>query len=103
MSARRVVVPAASTGSLTAPWSAPDATPTTAPTVVTAVADATANPRTEIRLTRFPSHIAHGVTSRAQSCPWRWPPSLQSPGGAGPAGLPSPGARVVLRATCGEL
>src|SRR6478735_9543680 len=35
----------------------PDATPTTAPTVVTAVADATANPRTEIRLTRCPSSI----------------------------------------------
>ncbi|GAA2922244.1 hypothetical protein GCM10020221_18010 [Streptomyces thioluteus] len=34
------------------------ATPTTAPTVVTAVAEATANPRTEIRLTRFPSSIA---------------------------------------------
>ena len=40
----------------------PDATPTTAPTVVTAVADATANPRTEIRLTRFPSSIARLVT-----------------------------------------
>ncbi|EFL02365.1 conserved hypothetical protein [Streptomyces sp. SPB78] len=36
----------------------PEATPTTAPTVVTAVAEATANPRTEIRLTRFPSSVA---------------------------------------------
>src|SRR5215212_11865104 len=36
----------------------PEATPTTLPTAVTAVADATANPRTEIRLTRFPSSIA---------------------------------------------
>src|SRR2546430_12050542 len=56
MSARTVVAPAASMGS--GPLSAPDATPTTAPTVVTAVAEATANPRTEIRLTRFPSSIA---------------------------------------------
>jgi hypothetical protein len=31
----------------------PEATPTTLPTAVTAVAEATANPRTEIRLTRF--------------------------------------------------
>ncbi|GGP91167.1 hypothetical protein GCM10010233_03660 [Streptomyces pseudogriseolus] len=36
----------------------PEATPTTLPTAVTAVAEATANPRTEIRLTRFPSSIA---------------------------------------------
>jgi hypothetical protein len=56
MSARSVESAAvASKLSLEAAAGLPAATPTTAPTVVTAVADATANPRTEIRLTRFPS------------------------------------------------
>ncbi|GGU73082.1 hypothetical protein GCM10010275_04560 [Streptomyces litmocidini] len=46
-----------------------------APTVVTAVAEATANPRTEIRLTRFPSSTPAQVTTRAKSCPWHWSPT----------------------------
>src|SRR3954469_131063 len=83
MSARRVVVPAASTGSLTAPWSAPDATPTTAPTVVTAVADATANPRTEIRLTRFPSSIARLGDLADAIVPLTLVPPCSGPAGAG--------------------
>ena len=58
----------------------PEATPTTLPTAVTAVAEATANPRTEIRLTRFPSSIAR----------------FGDPGGrnrAPDAGLPTAGSR----------
>src|SRR5215212_5661403 len=57
MSARSVVSAAVGSASLFCA-TLPEATPTTLPTAVTAVADATANPRTEIRLTRFPSSIA---------------------------------------------
>src|SRR3954465_12579418 len=58
----------------------PEATPTTLPTAVTAVAEATANPLTEIGLTRFPSSIAR----------------FGDPGGRNRApgtGLPTPGPR----------
>src|SRR5882757_990025 len=69
MSARRVASLAVASASFEGTAVLPEATPTTAPTVVTAVAEATANPRTEIRLTRFPSSIARVVTSRTQSRP----------------------------------
>jgi hypothetical protein len=53
MSASSVVSAAVASKLSSEGWVLPEATPTTAPTVVTAVAEATANPRTEIRLTRF--------------------------------------------------
>src|SRR3954464_6159368 len=100
MSARTVVAPAASTGWLE-PWSAPAATPTTAPTVVTAVAEATANPRTEIRLTRFPSStarlgdLAGAIVPLALASPCSVPGAARwvrlVTGGAGPVRPPEGG------------
>jgi hypothetical protein len=58
MSARSVAPAAVASASSLEDAVLPEATPVTAPTAVTAVAEATANPRTEIRLTRFPSSIA---------------------------------------------
>ncbi len=65
----------------------PEATPTTAPTVVTAVAEATANPRTEIRLTRFPSSIARlSVTVADAIVPLTLVSQLRGHGRHGPGG-----------------
>src|SRR5512147_2195650 len=79
MSARSVVPAPVGSASLFCA-TLPEATPTTLPTAVTAVAETTASPRTEIRLTRFPSSIAR----------------FGDPGGrnrAPDAGLPTAGSR----------
>ncbi|GGW88779.1 hypothetical protein GCM10010383_17400 [Streptomyces lomondensis] len=69
----------------------PEATPTTLPTAVTAVAEATANPRTEIRLTRFPSSIARFGDPRGRNrAPGTGLPNCGVTGGTGPVGN-SPG------------
>ncbi|BBC93932.1 hypothetical protein SRO_2756 [Streptomyces rochei] len=76
----------------------PEATPTTLPTAVTAVAEATANPRTEIRLTRFPSSIARfGDPGGRNRAPEHWPPNCGVTGGTGPVGNSPCGKRRVVR------
>src|SRR5882757_631878 len=87
MSARRVASLAVASASFEGTAVLPEATPTTLPTAVTAVAEATANPRTEIRLTRFPSSIDRLGDPRGRNrAPRRWPPNCGVTGGAGPVG-----------------
>src|SRR5690348_6627467 len=87
MSARRVESLAIASASFDGWPVLPEATPLTAPTAVTAVAEATASPRTEIRLTRFPSSIARLGDPRGRNrAPERWPPNCGVTGGTGPVG-----------------
>ena len=87
MSARSVASRGGRLGVVGGPWLLPEATPTTAPTVVTAVAEATANPRTEIRLTRFPSSIARFGDLADAIVPLALAsPTASVTGGTGPVG-----------------